>query len=585
MTRVKLVAAVYLFAGLGGMPLGFGICPAAAALGETGETRVYWGTETLEAQQLESQYAAKKGTMGQAPRAMIAACHNRSVNIGLAVLAGGGNAVDAFVALTFADYVQAPGTSSIGGPLGVLMYSTAEQKVVSLVAPLKTVTSPTGQWRVGETALGKQVLVPGAVAGLEALQRKHGKLPWRELVMPAAKLARDGFVVDYLYAAIVSNYASTLKPSAYARATYFQADGAPIQVGATIKLPVLAETLEAIAEQGSAYLQQGAWAKEAVAVVRAAGGELSPDDLADYQPEWTKSLRIAYRGQEVYGLGGHNSGGVRLLLGLEVLAHTDIKMLGHYSESLDGLETMIRISRAVNTAASLGSQRFYDDPQASQALLNSSRAEVLWQDVVNKTDRTPQAAAGSHSYSVVVVDVDGNAVAGTHTIESLPFGSGLFVGGVPLNNTGILHPFKAGEAYSTPPGSYIIEPLSVTLAFKDKQLVLASSTFSASLWPADFELVSSALDFDWSPERIALTPRFGGYAIDLGKLTADLSTTQLDKRYSRRVVDELKSRGLIVSQAGYIDTGMLVVVRRDPKTGALTGFTPEQIPDGKAAGH
>jgi gamma-glutamyltranspeptidase/glutathione hydrolase len=546
---------------------------------------VFWGTETLEAQQIEKQCASKKGTMGEAQHAMIAACHKRSVEIGLGVLKDGGNAVDAFIATTFADYVQTPGASSIGGPLGVLVYLASDQKVESLVAPLKTVQNPTGQWRTDETALGKQVLVPGAVAGLEALHKKYGKLPWRDLVLPAAQLAREGFQVDFLYTSIVSNYASTLKRSPYGRATYFHDEGTPILAGETLKLPVMAETLEAIAEKGSDFLQRGTWAEETVQVVTAAGGEMSLKDLSDYRPEWCEPLHITYRGQDIYGLNGHDSGGARLLLALKVLGHTDIKAIGHFSESLDGLETMIRISRAVNSEAPLATQSFYDDSQASQALLDSARSTTLWQDVLSKADRTAKPPEGSHSYSVVVVDAEGNTVAGTHTIESLPFGSGLFVGGIALNNTGILHPYIEGQAYCTTPGSYIIEPLSATLAFKDGQLILACSTFSAALWPADFELVTSALDFGWSPERIALTPRFGSYALDLTKMTADRSSTSLDKRYSRSIVDQMQKSGLMLSQAGYTDTGMLVMIKRDLATGAMTGFTPEQLIDGKASGY
>jgi hypothetical protein len=115
--------------------------------------------------------------------------------------------------------------------------------------------------------------------------------------------------------------------------------------------------------------------------------------------------------------------------------------------------------------------------------------------------------------------------------------------------------------------------------------VLASSTFSAALWPGDLQLVVSALDFDWTPERIALTPRFGGYTLDLAKMTADTSTMTLDKRFTAATVTALQQRGRQVSQAGYIDTGMLVMVKRDPATGELSGFTPEQLPDGKAAGY
>lgn len=545
----------------------------------------FWGTETLEAQQLTQQLAVKQGTMGRASHAMIAACHNRSVDIGLAVLKHGGNAVDAFVAVTFADYVQTPGASSMGGPMGAILYNAKGKQTISINAPLKTVHSVTGQWTPGETALGKQVLVPGAVAGLEAMHKRYGHLKWRDLVLPAAHLARDGFTVEPMYAAIVNAYSATIKRSTYGQQTFFHADGTPIKSGEVLHLPQMAITLEAIAAHGSSYMYKGAWSKQAVDAIHAAGGEMDLADFNQYQPEWSAPLHLNYRGQDIYSIAGHDSGGIRLLLALKTLQHTDIKTLGHYSESLDGLETMVRIKRAVDAEPVLYSQTFYDDPHAMQNLLDSNRDAALWDDVNSKTDRMVSSPKGSHSYSVVVVDAAGNAVAGTHTIESLPFGSGIFVQGVPLNNTATLHPFVNGSAYTTPPGNYIIEPLSASLAFKGDQLLLANSTFSASLWPADFELVSSALDFDWSPERIALTPRFGSNALDLTKMTADMSTTVIDKRFNAAVIEQMQQRGIKLSQAGYIDTGMLVMIKRDPATGEMTGFTPEQLADGKAAGY
>lgn len=545
----------------------------------------FWGTETAEAQQLSQQYAGKVGTQGQAAQAMVAACHDRSVAIGLDILRKGGSAADAFIAITFADYVQTPGASSPAGPLGVLIYDAGTHKLDSLTAPLKTVQDAAAQYHVGDTAVGRQVLVPGAVAGLEALHGKYGRLPWRDLVMPAVGLARDGFTVDYMYAAILSGFQATVKHSGYGRATYFHSDGTPLTHGDTLKLPALADTLQDVADQGADYMYKGAWAHDFVAAVKEEGGGASLDDLSVYRPEWTTPLRTIYRGHDIYALNGHNSGGERLLLALETLGHADVQKLGHYAQSADGLETMIRISRAVNTVTPLAAQTFYDDPAAGQALLDGPQSDGLWQDVTARIDRTPLPPEGSHSYSVVVADSDGNVVSGTHTIESLPFGTGIFVGGVPLNNTATLHPAIDGQAYTTPPGSYIIEPLSASMAFRDGQFELAASTFSASLWPADFELTVSRLDFGWSPEQIALTPRFGGYGLDLIKMTADLSVTQIDKRFSAATVAEMKARGLALTQAGYIDTGMLVMIVRDPATGVLTGFTPEQLLEGRAAGY
>jgi gamma-glutamyltranspeptidase/glutathione hydrolase len=557
---------------------------AAASAAEPDKPKTFWGGETTEAAQLQAQYAPKRGTMGVADHAMVAACHDKSVEIGLDILRRGGTAADAFIAVTFADYVQTPGASSMGGPMGALVYDAKTGKVMSLLAPLKTVASPTGQWTTGGTAVGKQVLVPGAVAGLEALHARAGRLPWAELVRPAARLAREGFPVTPQFSGITTAFAAALKASDYGRTAYLHADGSAYRPGEILKLPVLADTLDAIAEHGSAYMYTGAWARAAVEAVRARGGEMTEADLAGYRPEWGEPLKITYRGDVLYGPSGHDSGGARLLFAMKALEPADIRKLGHYSQSLDGLEAMVRISRAVSSEPSFYAQAFFDGP-GPQALLDGPRAGQIWTEVSARMAHAPAPQPGSHSYAVVVVDAAGDVVAGTHTIESLPFGTnGIFAGGVPLNNTGILHPYVAGSPYTTPPGQPIIEPLSAVIGFSNGKLELAMSTFSASLWPGDFEAASSLIDFDWTPEETALTPRFGGPAVDLVKLTADLTQTMLDKRYSAEVVAALKQRGVNLTQAGYIDTGMLVMIKRDAK-GRLTGFTPEQLGEGRAAGY
>lgn len=572
-------------------PVGAMIAAACLASSATAQTapntapQTFWGTETAEAGALDRLYAPKRGTMGRTSKVMVAACHDRSVEIGLEILRRGGSAADAFIAVTFADYVLTPGASSLGGPMGALVYDVRADRVESLGAPLRTVASPEGQWTAGETAIGKQVLVPGAVAGLEALHRRHGVLPWSELVKPAARLAREGFAIPPLYSAILAAYGDGIRKSDYGRKTFFHPDGSPLKPGETLKLPAMADTLDGVARHGAAYVQTGPWARQVVAAVRAQGGEMTAADLASYRPEWNTPLSITYRGRTIQALSGHDSGGARLLLALKTLEHGDLAALGHPSQSLDGLEAMVRISRAVGEEPGLNSHAFFETTTGPRALLAGPRPGQIWAEVAARLPHAPGPAPGSHSYAVAVVDTQGNAVAGTHTIESLPFGSNsLFVGGVPLNNTGMLHPYDPASPYATPPGHYLVEPLSAVMAFERGHLVLAGSTFSTSLWPGDFQMVSSALDFGWDPERIALTPRFGGYGLDLAKMTADVSVNVIDKRYRAGTIAAMKARGVALTQTGFVDTGMLVLIERDPKTGAMTGFTPEALAEGRAAG-
>ncbi len=536
-------------------------------------SREFWNNENDPTGRMRT-IESKRGTMGVASKAMVAACHDLSADAGVAMLRSGGNAVDAFITTAFVDWVVNPGASSPAGPLNAMVFEQRNGVVANLFAGGKHVKSAHGVWKPGDTAPGKLVMVPGAVPGLQILHRRYGRKPWRTLLEPAIARAREGFPVVRLYAVLVARASAILQASEYGRSTFFP-NGRAVSVGDTLKLPEVARTLERVAEEGAEYMQTGEWAREAVGAVNAAGGSMTLADLAEYRPYWATPLHGTYRAYDVYAPGTQDAGGARLLMALGALDRFDIRRIGHWSRSASSLELMTRLFIDIENVSWLDDYRTMSDA-ARVARLVPRTAAALASRVAAPT--IPQAAE-HHSYHICVVDESGMTVTGTHTIESLPWGNiGIFVGGIPLNGAAFLTP-------DVPAGGYEIAPFTSAIVLRNGEFVAEEGAFSSALFPADYQTLSNVLDFGMTPEEALLTPRFGYYSLDLEKMSVDTSTIMLDPRYPPALVQSAERSGLKFTQAGYVDTGMVVMIVRDPATGRLMGFTPEILPEGKAVGY
>ena len=494
----------------------------------------------LHPEVMTKRAAAKRGTMGRAAHAMVATSHRLATQIGLDILANGGNAVDAFIAATLAEDALLPGVTSTAGLVGLLCYDARPNKVEYIHGALKTVKDPTGVWTTGDATVGKEVLVPGEVAALVEASRRHGRLPWAELVRPVAKLAREGFVIDRLYA-----------------------------------------------QQGPDYFYRGPWAKRFVAAVRAQGGRATATDLSSYRPLVTEALSAPYRRFKIYASGGRSFGGAKLLLAAKILEHEDVASAGRPWETPAALETLLWTHRAVESV------RFYTKPDllvdpATLAATIQRTADEAW-SVIQQRRAAPllPAKGGTHSSHVMVVDKDGNIATGTHTIETLNWGRGIFVGGIPLS-TAAPHAYREG---ALPADTMMLDPLSTEIVFDEGHPVAVLGTYGTSLHPADVQVLTNILDHHLSPEDAILAPRLGWFVYDPSKASSDTSTNQLDERIAANVSCRLRAHGLQVSQhespgypPGIIDTGFpTVIMIGQPGPSHLLGMTPELM-DGLASG-
>lgn len=550
--------------------LGFAACGAALALTLSCQPRRGPGPGAADPRPPATANSTRQG--------IVATYHRLATEAGIRILNSGGNAFDAFVAATLAEYVVAEGGTSLAGPLGVLVYEAKGKTVEYLDAEFNDVKDPRGRWTPGEGAAGKMVLAPGAVAGLEALSKRRGRLTFAQAIEPAARLARDGFPIDSAFRASLLGAADLLKADEYARRTFFPG-GRVLGAGEVLKQPEVARFLEQLSRQGSAYMYRGDWAKKCVQAVRAAGGLMTLEDLASYQPAWHEPWEASYRGYRVYACSGRAFGGLWGLMALKTVEQVDLARLGHFSTSAEALEVMVRTARETGVGEEpwLFDYRQLDNRGLVQSRLRGKYAEGIWARVAAKLPpRRPVARPGSHSYHIVVVDREGNAASGTNTHESVAWGNGVFIEGIPLTSAGRI------SGWETRPGERRLSPFTIHLAFQDGDLRIASGSFSSSILEASFQFLVNLIDYRLSARDAVSLPRFGTYLYNPSDLppTTHLDTTVnwLDPRISPEIVEALKARGLKFQQqaaaaTGYwIDVGLgtAVVLRPD---GSAEGAT------------
>ena len=529
---------------------------------------------------IAARFAKKRGTKGIATKHMVASSHHLATEAGLAILRAGGTAADAFVATTLVQDVVFPGVTSTAGLTGVLVYEAKTKKVTYVHGGLADPIDPTRRYHEGDTAIGKLVLIPGAPAAYAEIAKRFGKKPLSVLVEPAAKLAANGFPADKLYARSIVGHRAKLEKSAYGKKAFFH-DGQPVGVGETLKLEEFAASLRAYGKDPT-FFHKGRWVRDAVALVAANGGVLNAKDFETYVPEIAPAMHASYMGHEVYA-GGH--GGVKVLVSLGALELLRGGAPGEpFATSADSLETLLRVQRATDWLKLLHDRDLVSKGEATNADLARYSTNIA--DVVRARLGTGAATQpGTHSSAVIVVDAQGNVVVGTHTIETLNWGEGLFVGGVPLSTSAPVSFDDATKATTR----MRIDPLSNTLVLKNGVPVAALAVYGTGLHPADVQILDDVIARHLDAEDAVLTPRAGYYSFDFTTMKVDQAKSTVDPRFDSSLLCTLKQRGFPLTRsmpgapAGFVDTGFPTLVTIAP--GRIEGMPPDPSHiEGLAAG-
>ena len=449
---------------------------------------------------------------------------------GLSMLRAGGNAIDAAVATHFALAVVNPEAGNIGGG-GFLVARMADDARVALdfreKAPLAATPDMyldeegrvTDRGVIGHLASG----VPGSVAGMEAAWKRYGTLPWSDLLQPAIRLARDGFVIEGSRLAAVPERLQDLRRFPSTTAIFLPGGEAPA-AGSVFRQPDLARTLESIAADGAAAFYAGWIADSTVAQMVRGGGIITHEDLAAYEAVWRDPVTLGYRGYEIITMPPPSSGGITLGEMLNIVEGFDLAGMGWLSA--DHVHVSVEAMRRAFSDRNyyLGDPDFVDIPTArllSQAYADSLAATIDMRVASDSRafNRVPEESTQTTHYSIV--DPAGNAVAVTTTINSW-FGSKVVVRGAGylLNNEmddftskpGVPNQFGLvqGEANAIEPGKRMLSAMTPTIVVDSTGAtrLVTGTPGGPTIITTMFEAVTNFVDFGIPVRASVNAPRF-----------------------------------------------------------------------------
>lgn len=374
----------------------------------------------------------------QPPTAAIASAQPLATRAGLDILAAGGNAFDAAVAVSAVLAVVEPMSSGIGGGGFWLLHRHSDgfetmidgRERAPLAASRDMYLDDNGNIIPRLSLDGPlAAAIPGEAAALDHLARHYGRLPLAQSLAAAIKLARDGFPADERYRRLVHWRLQTLRHSPAAAAIFLDKGEVP-DTGFMIRQPDLAATLQALADQGAAGFYQGEVARRLVKGVRTAGGIWTLKDLAGYQVIERPPIKGDYHGLTITSAAPPSSGGIALVTMLNILSQYDLDTVQHNNGRAGRIHLIVEAMRRAyrDRADYLGDPDFVDIPVAR--LTSPDYGAGLAASI--RLDRaTPSAslpgghdeADGNNTTHFSIIDKEGNRVAATLSINYL-FGAG-----------------------------------------------------------------------------------------------------------------------------------------------------------------
>ncbi len=471
-----------------------------------------------------------------AKNGMVASQEKLATRVGLDVLKAGGNAVDAAVAVGFALAVTHPQAGNIGGGGFMLVHLAGRNETVAIdyreTAPA-AMTRDVFLDEKGEadpkksrdSALG--IGVPGTVAGLALAHEKYGsgKFTLAQLIAPAIKLAREGFVVEDDLADSLPRVAPRLARWPASAKIFLKADGTPLGRGDRLVQGDLAASLETIATQGPRAFYEGPLADKIVAGLKKNGGIITADDLKNYQAIVRPAVQGTYRGYDIASMPPPSSGGVHLVQILNILEGFPLRESGAGAAAT--LHLMIEAMKPAyaDRAEFLGDPAFVKVPVAG--LTSKRYAAELRKAIDPERARpaqsiragNPAAHEGDNTTHYSVVDAEGNAVANTYTLN-FSYGLGLVADGTGILLNNELDDFAAkagapnayglvgGDANAPGPGKRPLSSMSPTIVMRDGRVLLVTGTPGGSrIITTVLQVILNVIDHGMNIAEAVAAPR------------------------------------------------------------------------------
>ena len=513
-----------------------------------------------------------------------------AASTGLRILAGGGNAFDAAIAVAAAETVTLPSMCGIGGEVFAIMYQASTGKTYGL-----TSTGPAPQGATPEfyTSRGYDYVPfsgplapspPGEVAAYQLIIDTFGTLPLGSLLEPAIGYAEEGFAIPPRVGGIFTRGAQRLAefPST---ASIFLKDGKPYGPGDIFVNRDLARTLRRIAEGGAEEFYRGGLAREIAGAFREAGGLIDEESLAAVQAELYEPLTTTYRGYLV-AENRPPSHGTILLEMLNILEGYDLAGLGHLSP--ESIHLMIEAKKL----AFADRNAYLADPRKEQVpleVLVSKEHAARRRELIDPKRSSGQVeaadlvATGTDTSYFCVADGQGNTVSFIHSIYA-PWGSAFVAGetGILFNNRQRGFRLEEGHPNTLAPGKRPMHTLNAYTVFKDGRPFMVGGTPGADFQvQGNTQIITGIIDYGMAPQPLVDAPRWMSTPGSDPPTLGEPFEVSLEPEMPEEVREGLRERGhRLVGSDAVASPGIVQLIQIDQATGVLMGAS-----DPRADGH
>ncbi|MFZ1871973.1 MAG: gamma-glutamyltransferase [Chania sp.] len=487
---------------------------------------------TLAALLVSSNLYAASNPAVEARNGMVVTSQHLASQVGVDILKMGGNAVDAAVAVGYAQAVVNPCCGNIGGG-GFMTVHLADgtdtfinfRETAPAAASADMYLDANGRVKKDASLYGYLASgVPGTVLGMETAREKYGKLSREQVLAPAIKLAREGFILTRADTDILDTTITRFKQDPEAAKIFLRKDGSALQPGDLLVQTDLSNTLEAIAKQGPSAFYQGKIPQAVEAAAKKGGGILTAADFASYKVTESAPITCSYRGYKFVSAPPPSSGGVTLCETLNIVEGYDLKSMGFNSAA--AIHTMTEAMRHayMDRNTYLGDPAFIKNPV--DRLVSKSYAEQIRKQIVaNKATPSENVQPGMEPHEkpetthYSIVDSQGNAVSTTYTVNGR-FGSVVIAPGTGffLNDEMDDFTVKVGEknlyglvqgtANAIAPGKRPLSSMSPTLVTKDNKIFMVlGSPGGSRIITITLQTALNVIDHGMAPQEAVDTPR------------------------------------------------------------------------------
>lgn len=535
-----------------------------------------------------SEFASRSEVIAQ--NGMAATSQPLATQVALDVLKSGGNAVDAAIAANALLGLVEPTGNGIGGDLFAIIWDAKSQQLYGLNASGRSPKSLSLEHLKNQgskiPAFGPlPVSVPGAVDGWFEMHGRFGSKPMAELLQPTIDYARKGFPVSELIAYYLDRSIASRSQYPGFKETYMPHGRMP-EKGEIFRNPKLANTLELIAKNGRDAFYKGEIAKEIDRYMKANGGFLSYQDLAEHRSDWIKPVSTNYRGYDVWELPP-NGQGIAALHILNLMEGFDVKSMGF--GSVDYVHTFVEAKKI----AFADRARFYADPDfskipvdriISKAYADQQRASINATKAAKRDHAGPvdgdtiyMTTADKHGNMVSLIQSNFRGMGSGMTPEKLGF---------VLQNRGELFNFIDGHPNQYAPAKRPFHTIIPAFVTKQGKPWLSFGVMGGATQPQmHAQIVMNLVDFNMNLQEAGDAPRIlhTGSSQPTGEIMLDGGFVSLESGFAPHLSRELIKRGHVIRDSLGAFGGYQAILR-DLETSVYYGAS-ETRKDGQAAGY